>query len=87
MLIVKAALEKAGSTDPVALKDALGTVKNVVAATATIDMDPEGTPYKPIVILQIQNGVPVVVDRVYPISCESDWVVRFTYNPALFFLR
>lgn len=66
VLIVKAALEKAGSTDPVALKDALGTVKNVVAATATIDMDPEGTPYKPIVILQVQNGVPIVVDRVYP---------------------
>jgi len=66
MLIIKAALEQAGSTDPVALKNALGTVKNVVAATATIDMDPEGTPYKPLVILQIQNGQPVVVDRVYP---------------------
>lgn len=66
MLIVKAALEQAGSTDPVAIKDAMGSVKNVVAATATIDMDPEGTPYKPIVVLQIQDGIPIVVDRVYP---------------------
>ncbi|HHT35561.1 MAG TPA: ABC transporter substrate-binding protein [Firmicutes bacterium] len=66
VLIVKAALEQAGSTDPVAIKDAMGSVKNVVAATATIDMDPEGTPYKPIVVLQIQDGIPIVVDRVYP---------------------
>ncbi len=66
VLIIQAALEKAGSTDPKAIKDALGTVKDVVAATATIDMDPEGTPYKPLVIIQIQDGLPVVVDRVYP---------------------
>lgn len=66
VLIVKATLEQANSTDPVVIKDAMGTVKNVVAATATIDMDPEGTPYKPLVILQIQDGIPIVVDRVYP---------------------
>lgn len=66
VLIVQAALEQAGSVDPDAIKDALGTVKNVVAATATIDMDPEGTPYKPLVILQIQDGIPQVVDRVLP---------------------
>ena len=50
--IVKAALEKANSTDHDAIKDAMGTVKGVVAATADIDMDPEGTPYKPLVILR-----------------------------------
>lgn len=66
MQIVKAALEKADSTDPVAIKDSMGTVKNVVAATADIDMDPEGTPYKPLVILQIKDGAPVLVDKVYP---------------------
>ncbi|NMB38370.1 MAG: ABC transporter substrate-binding protein [Firmicutes bacterium] len=66
VLIIKAALEKASSTQPEALKNALGTVKNVVAATATIDMDPEGTPHKPVVIIQIKDGLPIVVDRVYP---------------------
>ncbi len=66
VLIIEAALKQAGSTDAEAVKDALGTVKNVVAATATVDMDPEGTPYKPLVIVQIQDGDPVVVDRVYP---------------------
>lgn len=64
--IVKAALEKANSTDHDAIKDAMGTVKGVVAATADIDMDPEGTPYKPLVILQIKDGAPVLVDKVLP---------------------
>lgn len=66
VLIIQAALEQANSTDHDVIRDALGTVKNIVAATANIDMDPEGTPYKPLVIIQIQDGQPVVVDRVYP---------------------
>mgnify|MGYP000855442103 CR=1 FL=1 len=66
MQIVRAALAQANSTDPVAIRDALGAVKGVTAATADIDMDPEGTPYKPLVIVQIKDGAAVLVDKVYP---------------------
>lgn len=64
--IVEATLHAATSIDRQAIKDAMGSVKNIVAATADIDMDPEGTPYKPLVILQYQNGVAQMIDRVLP---------------------
>lgn len=66
ILIIEAALKEANSIEAEAIRDALGSVKNIEAATATIDMDPEGTPYKPLVVLQFQNGIPQIVDRVYP---------------------
>ncbi len=66
ILIAKAALEAAGSTDTEAVKDALGAAKNIAAATGTINMDPEGTPVKSVVILQIQDGEHVLVDKVEP---------------------
>ncbi len=66
VLIVARALEAAGSTDPEAIKYALGTVKNIDAATGTIDMDPEGTPIKSAVILQSKGGSWVLVDKIDP---------------------
>ncbi|MDI9421308.1 MAG: ABC transporter substrate-binding protein [Bacillota bacterium] len=66
ILIVKAALEAADSTDPEAIRDALGTVTDIQGATGTINMDPEGTPVKSVVIIQIQNGQNVLVDKVDP---------------------
>lgn len=47
-LIVAKALEAAGSTDPEALKNALGTVGDIEGVTGTINMDPEGTPSSPL---------------------------------------
>lgn len=66
ILIVEAALKKANSSEPQVLKEALGTVANIAAATGTINMDPEGTPVKSVVILQIQEGQSVLVDKVDP---------------------
>ncbi|HHT42255.1 MAG TPA: ABC transporter substrate-binding protein [Firmicutes bacterium] len=68
VLIVAKALEAAGSTDPEALKQALGTVGNIEAATGTINMDPEGTPIKSAVILKITGGKWELVDRIDPIG-------------------
>lgn len=65
-LIVAKAIEQAGSTEPQALKQALGTVANVQAATGTINMDPEGTPVKSVVVLQRQSGKWTLVDRMDP---------------------
>ncbi|HBG02619.1 MAG TPA: hypothetical protein DDW87_13815 [Firmicutes bacterium] len=66
ILIVKAALEAADSTEPEAIRDAMGTVSNIQGATGTINMDPEGTPVKSVVIIQIQKGHNVLVDKVDP---------------------
>lgn len=66
ILIVKAALEEANSTDAQAIKHAMGTASNISAATGTINMDPEGTPVKSVVVLQIQGNKQVLVDKVDP---------------------
>ena len=68
VMIVTKALEAAGSTDPEALKQALGTVEAIEGATGTIKMDPEGTPIKSAVILKITNGKWELVDRIDPIG-------------------
>ncbi|NLJ74463.1 MAG: ABC transporter substrate-binding protein [Firmicutes bacterium] len=68
VLIVKEALKAADSTDPEDIKHALGTVKNIQAATGTIDMDPEGTPIKSAVILQMIDGQWQLVDKIEPIG-------------------
>ncbi len=65
--IVEAALNATGgSTDPQELKTALGTVSNIQAATGTINMDPEGTPVKAVVILQMTADGSILVDKVEP---------------------
>lgn len=65
--IVEAALNATGgSTDPEELKTALGTVSNIQAATGTINMDPEGTPVKAVVILQMTTDGSILVDKVEP---------------------
>ena len=62
------ALEEAGSTDPEAIKHALGTVQNIEAVTGTINMDPEGTPIKSAVILKISGGKWELVDQIDPVG-------------------
>lgn len=66
ILIVKAALESSASLDTEQIKDAMGSASDIAAATGTINMDPEGTPIKSVVILQIQEGKTVLVDKVDP---------------------
>ncbi|HOQ74486.1 MAG TPA: ABC transporter substrate-binding protein [Limnochordia bacterium] len=67
-LIVAKALEAAGSTDPEALKNALGTVGDIEGVTGTINMDPEGTPIKSAVILRITGGQWELVTRIDPVG-------------------
>ncbi|MDI9442242.1 MAG: ABC transporter substrate-binding protein [Bacillota bacterium] len=64
-LIAAKALEAAGTTEPAALKEALGIV-GIEGVTGTINMDPEGTPIKSAVILTITGGKWVLVDRIDP---------------------
>lgn len=66
VLILEEALKVAGSTDAEALKLGLGTAQNIQAATGTINMDPEGTPIKAAVILQMKNQKWVMVDKIEP---------------------
>ncbi len=68
VLIVAKALEAAGSTDPEALKHALGTVRDIEAVTGVINMDPEGTPIKSAVVLRITGGKWELVDRIDPVG-------------------
>ncbi|MGI6149295.1 MAG: ABC transporter substrate-binding protein [Firmicutes bacterium] len=68
VLIMAKALEEAGSTDPEAIKHALGTVQNIEAVTGTINMDPEGTPIKSAVILKISGGKWELVDQIDPVG-------------------
>lgn len=67
-LIVAKALEAAGSTDPEALKNTLGTVGDIEGVTGTINMDPEGTPIKSAVILRITGGQWELVTRIDPVG-------------------
>jgi branched-chain amino acid transport system substrate-binding protein len=67
-LIAAKALEAAGSTDPEALKNALGTVGDIEGVTGTINMDPEGTPIKSAVILRITGGQWELVTRIDPVG-------------------
>jgi len=67
-LIAAKALEAAGSTDPEALKQALGTVSGIEGVTGTINMDPEGTPIKSAVILKITGGQWELVTRIDPVG-------------------
>lgn len=66
ILIVQAALEGANSLEAADIAIAMGNAKDIAAATGTINMDPEGTPVKSVVILQIQDGAHVLVDKVDP---------------------
>lgn len=66
ILIVKEVLETVEFISAENIKHALGSVKNIEAATGTIDMDPEGTPVKSAVVLQMKDGQWQLVDKVEP---------------------
>lgn len=60
------AIERAGSKDPEAIKDALAATKNFVGVTGTFDMGPDHNPIKSIVVIGLENGVQATSVKVDP---------------------
>lgn len=60
------AIERAGSTDPVAIKDALAEAKGFVGVTGTFDMGPDHNPIKSAVVIGLENGVQASSVKVDP---------------------
>lgn len=70
VLVLVAAIEKAGSADPVAIRDALETIDPVVGFTGNITLDPEthNPVGKSAVIMMIQDGEFVFFTIVEPMK-------------------
>lgn len=64
--LVVDAIRRAGSTDRIAIKEALAVAKDVVAATGTISLDETGSPIKDAVILQYVGGKQALVTKIRP---------------------
>jgi branched-chain amino acid transport system substrate-binding protein len=64
--LVADALQRAGSTDRVAVRDALAATRAFEAVTGTISFDSFGDPLKSAVIIQVQDGKPVRIETVSP---------------------
>ncbi len=60
------AIERAGSTDPEAIKDALASTENFSGVTGTITIDENHNPIKSIVIIGLENGVAASSERMEP---------------------
>lgn len=58
------AIERAGSTEPDAIKQALVDTKGFVGVTGTFDMDAEHNPVKPALMLKLNAGEVEAVDEV-----------------------
>lgn len=60
------AVERAGSTDPVAIKDALASTKGFVGVTGTFDMGEDHNPIKSAVVIGLKDGVQASSIKVDP---------------------
>jgi len=60
------AIKRAGSSDPVAIKDALADTKGFVGVTGTFDMGEDHNPVKSIVVIGLENGVQTTSVKVEP---------------------
>ncbi len=58
------AIKRAGSTDPVAIKDALAATKDFPGITGTFSIDENHEPIKAAVVVGIENGVHATSERV-----------------------
>ncbi len=67
MNLIADAIKRAGSTDPAAIRDALGATQGFEAVTGTVSY-PEGQrkPSKSVTIIQVQDGVYSFADEVQP---------------------
>ena len=57
-------IKRAGSTDTVAIKDALAATKDFVGITGSFSMDENHNPVKAVVVVGIENGVHATSERV-----------------------
>jgi len=65
--IVEAAVTKADSTDPQAIRDALADLEKVQGATAEISYKGgNGTPARPVAMIRIEGGKRVLISRESP---------------------
>lgn len=60
------AIKRAGSTDPVKIKDALAATKGFAGVTGTFDMGPDHNPIKSIVVIGLKDGVQSTTVKVEP---------------------
>jgi branched-chain amino acid transport system substrate-binding protein len=64
--ILAQALQRAGSTDPTKVRDALAATRDFDGVTGRISIDANRDAAKPGVILKIDSGVPAMVEQVTP---------------------
>lgn len=60
------AISRAGSTDSIAIKDALAGTENFVGVTGSFSMGPDHNPIKSIVVIGLENGVQATSVKVDP---------------------
>lgn len=65
-MVIMDAIERAGSADPNAIRDALAETKDFVGATGYITLDENGDAVKSAIIKQVQNGEFVYLTTVEP---------------------
>ncbi|MBL8195097.1 MAG: ABC transporter substrate-binding protein, partial [Blastocatellia bacterium] len=66
--IMFAAIKKANSTDPKAIRDAIAEIKNFSGITGKITISPTRDAIKPAVIVGIENGKYIVKEKISPVS-------------------
>ena len=64
--IVKEAIERAGSTDPVAVNEEIAKTENFEGVTGTFSFDENHNPVKSVSIIEIQDGGPTDIHEVNP---------------------
>ena len=64
--ILKEAIERAGSTDPVAVNEELEATIDFVGVTGTFSFDENHDPVKTVSIIEVQNGTPTDIHEVDP---------------------
>jgi len=65
-LVILDAIKRAGSTDPVAIRDALAQTKDFVGAAGIITLDENGDAVKDVVMKQVKDGKFVYLDTISP---------------------
>ena len=65
-LVAIEAIEKAGSTDPQAIRDEIAKIQNFEGATGIITLDENGDANKSAVIKQVKDGEFVYIETVQP---------------------
>jgi branched-chain amino acid transport system substrate-binding protein len=64
--VVVDAIKRAGSTDPVKIRDALSATKDFEGLTGKITIKPDGNAIKPMVVNKVKDGKFVYVTTIMP---------------------